>query len=162
MKTFGANILAASATRNPTWTPRRSRALRLDALRRSEPSEQKPSPGQVVLRRALLGPLLDSVQAIATLLRAPVAARDAWHLLWTSTPFLQRGARSPTPLASLNSTVAFVRVKLRRGDDRGPRLPPRPPWRLLTQTEQPRLSLSFQGTERAEGATARRAKLTPR
>jgi hypothetical protein len=33
---------------------------------------------------------------------------------------------------------------------------------LLTQTEQPRLFLSFQGTERAEGATARRVKLTPR
>jgi hypothetical protein len=38
-----------------------------------------------------LGPLLDSVQAIATLLRAPVAARDAWLFVWTSRPFLQRG-----------------------------------------------------------------------
>ena len=33
---------------------------------------------------------------------------------------------------------------------------------LLTQTEQPISCLSFQGTELAEGATARRAKLTPR
>ena len=32
----------------------------------------------------------------------------------------------------------------------------------LTQTEQPRSSPSFQGTARAEPATARRAKLTPR
>jgi hypothetical protein len=34
--------------------------------------------------------------------------------------------------------------------------------RLLTQTEQPRSSPSFQGTSPAERATARRAKLTPR
>jgi hypothetical protein len=35
-------------------------------------------------------------------------------------------------------------------------------WRLLTQTEQPRSSPSFQGTAPAERATARRAKSTPR
>ena len=77
-------------------------------------------------------------------------------------PSSSRCAPSWTPWAWLNSMVAFVWVKLGRGDDRGPRLPLGSPWRLLTQTEQPKSSPSFQGTARAEPATARRAKLTPR
>ena len=66
------------------------------------------------------------------------------------------------PLPTVEAASPASRNDLLRGDDRGPRLPPRSSSRLLTQTEQPRLSLSFQGTERAERATARRAKLTPR
>ena len=71
-------------------------------------------------------------------------------------------ARLWTPWASLASTVASVWIKLRRARRTADRAAPGSSWRLLTQSEQPRSSPSFQGTARAEPATARRAKLTPR
>jgi hypothetical protein len=74
-----------------------------------------------------------------------------------------RCARLWTPPASLNGTSPSSGSSSRTIATADPRRPPgSPSRRLLSQTEQPKSSPFFQGTARAEPATARRAKLTPR